>query len=156
MARQVMRRRAADNPYLHQDFHGALSCGIDYLDEHFGAAAVRQFLRDFTLSFYAPLRDELRRRGLVALKEHFERVYRLEGGAAACELTGDELVVRVSVCPAVGHMRARGYPVARLFRETLDTVGAALCEGTVWAAELREYDPETGRSLQRFFRRTPA
>ena len=25
MPREVMRRKAADNPYLHKDFHGALS-----------------------------------------------------------------------------------------------------------------------------------
>ena len=153
MAKEVMRRRAADNEYLHKDFHGALSCGIDYLHEHYGEEAVKQYLHDFALSFHAPLREALQQRGLVALKEHFEKVYETEGGEAAFELSDDELVIRVAACPAVTHMREQGYPVADLFHETTRTVNETVCEGTPYAAELVEYDPETGRSVQRFYRR---
>ena len=153
MAKEVMQRRAADNEYLHKDFHGALSCGIDYLHEHYGEEAVRQYLHDFALSFYAPLREALQQRGLVALKEHFEKVYETEGGEAAFELSDDELVIRVAACPAVTHMREQNYPVADLFHETTRTVNETVCEGTPYAAELVEHEPETGRSVQRFYRR---
>ena len=92
-------------------------------------------------------------KGLVALKDHFETVYRLEGGDARFDLSEDEVVISVSVCPAVRHMRDRGYPVARMFAETTRTVNEALCEGTPIFAELVQYDPQTGRSVQRFGRR---
>jgi len=153
MAKEVMRRRASDNVYLHKDFHGALSAGIEYLHEHYGEQAVRDYLRQFTLAFYAPLREQLRERGLVALKEHFERIYELEGGEVEMTLSPDELTIHVAACPAVMHMREHGYPIARLFFETTRTVNETLCEGTPFAAELVEYDEQTGRSLQRFFRR---
>jgi hypothetical protein len=153
MTKEVMERRAADNPYLHKDFHGALSCGIDYLESHYGEAAVRQYLRDFALAYYAPLREALKRRGLRALKRHFESVYRQEGGEVTFTLAQDELVLRVAACPAVRHLRQHGYPVARLFHETTRTVNEALCEGTAYAADLVEYDAQTGRSVQRFYRR---
>ena len=152
--KQVMHRQAADNVYLHMDFHGALSCGIEYLHEHYGEGAVREYLREFTVTFYAPLRQALREQGLAALKDHFEAVYRLEGGEAQFELSADELLIRVAACPAVRHMRAHGYPVARLFHETTRTVNEALCEDTPYVAELVEYDPQTGRSVQRFRRRS--
>lgn len=155
MTVERMDRRASDNAYLHKDFHGALSCGIEYLDERFGAAAVRDYLRTFALSFYAPLREKLKRVGLSALKEHFEELYRTEGGDAEVDLFDDRLVIRVAACPAVMHMRRKGYPVARLFYETTDTVNRALCEGTGFVANLAEYDPETGRSVQ-IFSRKPA
>ena len=77
-----MRRLAAYNDYLHNDFHGALSCGIEYLHTHFGEEAVRNYLREFTLTFHAPLRQALRERGLDALQDHFEDLYRKEGGEA--------------------------------------------------------------------------
>ncbi len=48
MARQVMRREASDNEYLHRDFHGALSAAIEYLDRRYGEEAVRSYLREFT------------------------------------------------------------------------------------------------------------
>jgi hypothetical protein len=147
-----MRRQAADNRYFHPDFHGALNAGIEYLHEHHGERAVRDYLREFTLTFHAPLRQALREKGLVALKDYFEALYREEGGLVAFELSADELTIRVAACPAVRHLQARGWPVARLFHETTRTVNEALCEGTPYAAELLEYDSGTGRSIQRFRR----
>ena len=153
MAKQVMHRRAADNVYLHQDFHGALSAGIDYLQQHYGEEAVRQYLRQFTNAFYAPLKEDLKQHGLIALKEHFEKLYELEGGTVQMDLSEDELIIQVKACPAVTHMRQRGQPVAHLWYETTRTVNEALCAGTQFAAELLEYDEQTGRSQQRFYRR---
>lgn len=149
---ETMHQTAADNEYLHKDFHGALSCAIDYLDEHFGEQAVRDYLRDFARRYYAPLREQVAKRGMDALQEHFEALYQLEGGTVHFENTGDRLVIRVDACPAVARMRARGYPVARLFHETTASVNAAICEGAGIRAELAEYDPETGRSVQAFIR----
>lgn len=152
MPREVMVRSAADNEYLHKDFHGALGEGIAYIEERFGAEAVREYLRQFTRAYYAPVTKAIRERGLPALREHLERIYAIEGGEIAITETADELVLRAAYSPAVVHMREHGYRVARLFHETVKTVNEALCEGTPFAAELVEYDPETGRSVQRFYR----
>jgi hypothetical protein len=149
-----MRRAAADNQYLHRDFHGALSVGLNYLESRFGPEGVREYLRQFALAFYAPLRAEVIARGLPALAEHFERMYAAEGGRIALACSADELTLRVEECPAVSHMRAHGYPVAHSFHETTRTVNEAICEGTPFCAELAEYDPQTGRSVQIFRRRT--
>jgi hypothetical protein len=155
MAKEVMRRQAADNEYLHKDFHGALSAGLEYLHQRYGEEAVREYLWRFAAAFYAPLTENLRRRGLPALAEHYRRIYELEGGRVRFHLSDDELRIEVDACPAVTHMREQGYAVARLFRETIATVGAAICRETLFAAELIEYDSQTGRSVQRFYRRKP-
>ena len=153
MAKRVMRREASDNVYLHKDFHGALSVGIQYLEDNFGEEAVREYLRDFTNVYFAPLKEEIKQRGLPALKEYFAKLYEKEGGDAEITLSDDELVIRVAACPAVTHMRQHGYAVANMFYETTKTVNEALVAGTDFAAELVEYDDETGRSVQRFYRR---
>ena len=155
MSKQVITRKASDNPYLHKDFHGVISNGIEYLESRFGEQAVRDYLREFALAFYEPLREALRSRGLVALKEHFERIYLAEGAAVSIRLYADELVLDVPRCPAVTYMREHGYRVARLFLETTRTVNEAICEGTAYAAQLVEYDERDGRSIQRFCRRKP-
>ena len=41
--REVIRRNAADNVYLHKDFHGALSTGLAYLEQRYGAVLVEFF-----------------------------------------------------------------------------------------------------------------
>ena len=153
MTKESITRKAADNTYLHKDFHGALSVGIEYLDENFGPEAVREYLRQFATTFHAPLTAALRKRGLAALEEYFGEIYRIEGGQVDMTCSADELVIEVDACPAVTHMRAAGYPVARLFRETTRTVNEAICEGTPFAAELVDYDEATGRRVERFYRR---
>jgi len=132
---------ASDNVYLHKDFHGALSVGIDYLEENFGEEAVREYLRDFTNTYFAPLKEEVKQRG------------QKEGGEAEITLNDNELIVRVAACPAVTHMHQHGYAVTNMFYETTKTVNEALIADTDFAAELVEYDEETGRSVQRFYRR---
>ena len=153
MAKEVMRRKAADNQYLHRDFHGALSCGIDYLEQHFGEEAVREYLREFASTYYAPLIEGLKSRGLIALKEYFEKMYETEGARVEVTCSDDELLIKVSACPAVTYMREKSYTVARLFYETTKTVNESICQNTPFVAELVEYDDETGRSVQRFYRR---
>lgn len=36
MPKEIMRRQASDNIYLHKDFHIALNYGIEYLFQHYG------------------------------------------------------------------------------------------------------------------------
>lgn len=153
MAKEIMRRKAADNVYLHKDFHGALSGGIQFVHEKYGPEAVRQYLRQFVAAYYAPLKAEIKQRGLAALKDHFEKMYRVEGGVIHLTCSDDELRLEVEACPAVTHMRRQGCPVAELFYETTKTVNEALCEDTPFAAELIQYDDANGRSIQRFYRR---
>ena len=153
MARELMRRKASDNAYLHKDFHGALSTGLEYLHRNHGQQAVKDFLRQFALTFYSPLRNALKQRGLIALKEHFEKIYRDEGGKIEIEFSKDQMILKVKSCPAVMHMREHGYPVASLFHETTKTVNQAICEDSDFAAELLSYQPQTGASVQRFSRR---
>ena len=153
MTKEVMKRRASDNEYIHKDFHGALSAGIEYLHKNYGQQAVRDYLWQFASTFYSPLKDALKERGLVALKEHFEKIYKIEDGKIGISISTDEMILKVQACPAVMHMRQNGYQVASLFHETIKTVNKAICEGSEFAFESLEYDEQTGRSVQRFYRR---
>ena len=155
MARDIIRRNAADNIYLHRDFHGALSTGLIYLKQRYGAQALRDYLRQFALTFYAAVTLAIKERGLVALREHLERVYTLEGGQLDITFSEDEMLVKVKACPAVAHMRQHGYAVAPLFYETSKTVYAAICEGTPFVSEWLAYDEQSGRATVRFYRRQP-
>ena len=149
MPREVMERMASDNEYLHRDFHGALSNALIYLEERFGEEAVREYLHRFARAYYAPLREELAGRGLPAIADRLRRVCAAEGGEVRLDLREDELLVQVTACP---HMRAQGYRVSPLWRETIRCTNEAICEGSPWRYELLEYCDETGASRGRFFR----
>ena len=155
MPKEVMRRQAADNEYLHKDFHGAMSCGIQYLQDTYGPEAVIEYLRRFTAPHHPPLKQKLIEQGLPALAEYTRGIYELEGGDIDIDLDDDEMLLRIAECPAVKHMREHGYRVADMWVETTRTVNERLCEGTPFGFELVEYDEQTGRSVQRFYRRQP-
>lgn len=153
MAKEVMRRQASDNEYLHKDFHKALSGGIEYLHINYGERAVSDYLRQFANTFYVSLKEDLKQRGLVAIKEHYEKIYKIEGGKIDIVFSEDEFILKVEACPAVTHLRKNSYPVARLFRETTKAVNEVICEGSDFVFELIEYDKQTGQSIQRFYRK---
>jgi hypothetical protein len=148
-----MKRQASDNTYLHRDFHGALNQALVYLEEKFGAGAVREYLRQFARSFYSALTHEIKEKGLEALRDHLERIYTLEGAKFSLKCSPDELVLTVDACPAVAHIRKMGLPVSPRFAETTRTVNVAICEGTGYEFELLEYDGKSGRRVERYSRR---
>lgn len=155
MAKEVMKRQASDNEYFHMDFHKGLSAGIEYLHINYGQEAVYEYLRQFANTFYAPLKEDLKQRGLVAVREHYEKIYKIEGGKIDITFSEDEFILKVEACPAVTHLRKNGHPVARLFHETTKTVNETICQDSEFLFELVEYDQQTGRSVQRFYRRKP-
>lgn len=150
-----MERKASDNKYLHKDFHMHLNLGIEYLHQHYGDDAVREYLRQFALAYYAPLKAKLKENGLVVLLEHNKEIYSIEEALEDVEfaLTEDELVIRVKKCPGVSHIKKSGMQLSPLYYELTGTVNRAVCEGTAFAFELLEYDRETGASVQRFYRK---
>ena len=153
MGKEVMDRRASDNEYLHKDFHLGLNGGIEYVRLNYGEQAVRDYLRQFATVFYAPLKEELKERGLAAIRDHVKKTYTLEGGKIDIDFAEDAMVVSVEACPAVMHIRSLGCEPDPLFHETTATVNKVICEGSDFEFELQEYEPETGRSVQRFSRR---
>ena len=139
---------------VHKDFHGALSFGIQFLDDQYGLAGVEEFFTRAAKAVYATLIDELRRRGLEALKEHWDTVFTLEEGDFETRYEGDTLVLDVRACPAIHHMRAHHYRVADHFCEHTRIVNEAVCAAAGYACSV-EYDQDAGRCVQRFWRAAP-
>lgn len=152
-SQRVMRRRAADNPYFHRDFHGVLSAGLDYLERQYGVEAVLAFLRRFVHQYHAPLRAALVAEGLRPLREYLERIYLLEGAEFTWDELPESLTITLSGHPALAYLRQNGYAIAPSFLETTRYLYEALCEDTPWAFEFQELDSPTGAYRLRFFRR---
>lgn len=153
MPKEVMNRTSSDNIYLHQDFHIGLNLGIQYLHQHYGENAVREYIRQCVLSFFSPLIEDIKKQGLIAIKEHYDRIYRLEGVIPKFDLSENKLTIAIDACPAVLYLRKKNIPVEELFFETTKTMNEILCEGTPFFSILSEYDKQSGASIQNFYRR---
>ena len=150
-----VERRAADNKYLHRDFHCALDQGLRYLGELYGDDAVSDFLKKFAKGFYAPLIAKTRDIGFAALRQHIAETYVIEEAPddVAFSETDCELRVRVSACPAVAYMKSVGHAPSKWYAQTTSTVNEAIADELGCGFQMISYDEETGAAEYRFFKR---
>jgi hypothetical protein len=155
MAKRVMRKSASDNKYLHKDFHISGDQGITYVGERYGDNGVREYLRKFACSYYIPLIQEIKDKGLVALKDHIEKIYSIEEASDTVKtnLTEDCLFVDIKYCPAIAYMKSVGHTPSKWYIETTRTVNETIADITDYGFELIYYEPESGKATYRFFRR---
>ena len=153
MARKTITQKSSDNPYFHQDFHIALNHGIDYLNNKFGAMAVTEYLTQFTNNYHAPLRKSLTENGLSAIKEHYEKIFKIEGAEFDMNLSQDILDIHLSSSPAVNHIKTSGHQVSPGFGETVTTVNKEICRDTPYDCEVVNYEHVNGAYRLRFFKR---
>ena len=147
MKKLVMRKKASENVYFHPDFHIAMNLSLKYVEENFGPDGVKEFLRQFANAYYKPLKEKIKKQGLLPLKKHIEQIYKKEGGKIEISFNKDMLKVFVKKCPAISHIKKNCVPVAKTFSETTKTVYSTLVEGTGYQFELAEYDNKTGKAI---------
>lgn len=135
---------------VHKDFHGCFSFGLKFLLDNYGPAEMEEYLRRLARTVYAPLIESIRDRGLSAFQDHWRNVMSLEGADFDLHFTDDDgLVLEVKQCPAIAHMRARGYEVCSRFCEATRIVNDEICRQAGYISEV-EYDQENASCTQRF------
>lgn len=152
MSKLVMDKRASDNVYFHPDFHIAMNLLIDYLEKNYGKKAIKEYLKQFSLAYFKPLKEKIKKKGLKPLKKYIEDLYKKEGGKIDLKFTKDLLVVKIKRCPAVMHIKKK-VPVAESFFETTRTIYQTIVEETPFTFEMKSYDKKTGKTTLIFRRK---
>ena len=155
MEKLHIERKAADNKYLHKDFHVSADIGITYVGENYGDDAVKDYLTQYALSFYKLLAEEVKEKGLIALRENFINVYKKEEWTEYLhtELTDNELKVKIDKCPAVTYMKSTGHTPSKWYKETTYTVYSVLAEMCGLNFAVNYYNEEDGSTEFEFARR---
>ena len=135
---------------VHKDFHGGLSYGLQFIENEYGEEGLRDFLTGLADTVYKPLVEDVRARGLPALREYWQTIFDLEDGDVEMTMDGETLVLTVKRCPAIWHMKEHGYAVADHFCEHTRIVNEAVCKAAGYESSV-EYDQEAGRCVQRFW-----
>ena len=150
----IMERKASDNKYLHKDFHVTADIGITYVGENYGDAAVKDYLKQYALSFYKPLAEEVKNKGLKPLEENFINVYTKEEWTEYLhtELTENELRVKIDKCPAVIFMKSTGHTPSKWYKETTYTVYRTLADMCGLDFKVGYYNEEDGSTEIEFLR----
>ncbi len=153
MSKEVISRKASDNTYFHKDFHIVLNFGIEYLYTNYGIESVREYLTEFADSYYSPLKESLIKKGLIALKNHYEKIYRIEGAEFKINFSSDKLDIYLFASPAVMHIKSSGQTVSPAYKETILTINKAICRNTPFECEMVEYNSLNGAYQLSFYKR---
>ena len=141
--------------HVHKDFHGAMSFALRFLSDRYGRGEMEEYLRRVAKEVYGPLRKRLKEEGLKALEEHWRKVFTLEGAEEGKDFTlsyeDGALVLRVLRCPAVWHIKERGYKLSEDFCETTRIVNEGICLPAGYGCSV-DYERGAGRCVQRFWR----
>jgi hypothetical protein len=148
---RVLELNSSDNKYLHKDFHGALCYAVKHIDENFGQDATREYLRQVGLNNYSKLIADLKVKGLSALEKHFREIFEIENCKADFKLSGDDLVITVSQCPAILHLIKIGQLFTNRYCETTVNVNHAICKAAGYECSC-EYVPGKGKCVQKFWK----
>jgi len=154
--KHVIDRKAADNKYLHRDFHISGDIGLAYVGVHYGDNGVLEYLRTFAARHYAPLVAKIKEAGLSALRDQILGIYEIEeaSGSVKTTLSDDELFVEVSECPGVKYMKDHGHEPSKWYIELTRAVNGQIADDAGLGFELIHYDPQNGAASYRFFRRS--
>lgn len=148
---KVMEQKAADQEYLHKDFHGALAYAIKYLDEKFGPEATTQYLHQVADTCYATLSQQMKAQGLVALENHLIEVFSREKGRFSIGYDRQVLVLEVQECPAIAHLKRTGQWFTDRYCVSTVHVNEAICRNAGFRCSC-EYEPGQGRCVQKFWK----
>jgi hypothetical protein len=149
---KILECNSSDNQYLHKDFHGALCCVVKYLDETFGYDVTAQYLMQVGRENFTPLISALKREGLIVLERHFEYVFELEGGKAEFKREDNRLVINVSTCPAIAHLKSTGQLFTNRYCETTVNINKGMCEAAGYECSC-DYTAGKGTCVQKFWKK---
>lgn len=151
---EIMDRKAADNEYLHWDFHYSMNNGVEYVATRYGENVMRDYLATYTRHLYGKLMEEIRQEGLAPLKEMILSTYQKEHAQDAVEISCDQNAIQVHVkyCPGVRHMRKTGKAVSKWYSCTTQCVMDTIAKETGYHFTMEHYDEETGAADYRLAR----
>lgn len=150
---KVMSRTAADNKYLHKDFHQSMNLLMDYIYNNFGKENLVQYLRQYTQAYFLPLHESLKAGNLNALADYFSDIYEKEEWPIKIKMKEGQLEIEQDACPGISHIKSLGETPTPLYIESYRTVYSTLCENTPFEYTLVHFDSETGACKQLFTKR---
>lgn len=152
---EVIDMKTEDNKYLHRDFHLLSDNAIAYAGEKFGDNCAVDFLATYAKHYYSPQIEDIKARGLVALKEWIEKVYEIEEASEVLhtELDGEVLTVTIDKSPVIEYMHSLNQEPSRYYIEQTRTLYSAIADACDLGFNL-EYYNEDGGTKFRFFKRS--
>ncbi len=150
-----MERKAADNKYLHKDFHQSMNILLTFILENYGKDKLIEYLVQYSRAYHKPLHEKLKNGDLNALYIYLTEIYATEEWPVEIifDREKEEISFSQESCPAISQIKLLGGRPCDFYFETYNTVYKTLCEDTPFTYHLVFFDIETGTCKQIFKRK---
>lgn len=116
-------------PVGHADFYFAINATFRFILRHHGEEALRKYWRDIGSSYYKPVSEQWRERGMAGVVEYWRAFFKAEPGAEVeVNESQDEVKLEVKTCPAIRHLREHGREIVTEFCQHCYFVNEAIAE----------------------------
>lgn len=136
---------------VHKDFHGAMSYGLKYVHDSYGDSGVKEYLEELANTVYSPLSENLARKGLKVLENHWKKIFNLEEADCKLFYKDNVLNLRINKCPAISHMKKYNYEIFNKFCEHCKILNDEICRNAGYQSSI-EYAQNKGKCLQKFWK----
>ena len=138
---------------IHKDFHGALSCGFEYLQEKHGRKALNKYLFQAGENIYKDLIKKIKKRGLSALEEYWNYIFDLEEADFKIKRkNNEEIVLKVIRCPTLDHMRKMKYKIYKDFCRQCKIINYVIAQKTGFESKVISHQNKNS-CIQKLWRR---
>ena len=103
-------------PVGHADFYFAVNATFRFILRHHGEEALRKYWKDIGGSYYKPVAERWRERGLAGVADYWRAFFAAEPGSEVEVVESpDEVRLEVKTCPAIRHLREHGREIVPAF-----------------------------------------
>ncbi len=143
---EIIDIKTADNKYLHRDFHLLGDNALKYCAEKYGKEGLEEFLTAYVQNYYAPQIENIKKNGLVALKEWIERIYEMEEASdvLSMELNDTVLCVTIEKSPVIEYMRSLNQEPSEYYIEETRTLYSVISKSCGFGFKLEYYNENGG------------
>jgi len=130
---------------IHKDFHGALSCGFEFLSEKYGRKALEEYLKQVGENIYKELLKKIKKEGLSALEEHWKHIFTIEEGNFKIKRENNDkkLILEIKKCPALEHMKKMKYKIYKDFCLQCKVINSVIAEKTGYKSEVTSHQDKS-------------
>ncbi|MCR4718540.1 MAG: hypothetical protein K5768_02805 [Firmicutes bacterium] len=139
---EITDMKSEDNKYLHRDFHLLGDLALTYCGEKFGDKGVKEFLTDYTKTYYKPVIENIRINGLIAIKKWLESIYEIEEASELLhtDLKENMLTVTIDKSPVIDYMYSLGQKPSKYYIEETKTLYSAIADECNLCFNLDNYE----------------
>lgn len=132
------------------DFYFAINATFRFILARFGLDGLRRYWTDLGNSYFSPVSDRWKSKGLMGIEEYWLSFFKAEPGSdVEVKRTEASVTLEVKVCPAIRHLRENNREIVPCFCQHCYFINEAIAVPAGFTARVRGGNGSCIQTFQR-------